>query len=116
MTRRRLAAILRGFFLSAGLLAVLACSAPDPDAPAEELYDYYCLRCHGSDGRGTPEQLEQNPKNDLSGSEMIAGGDRAAVRERIEQGYGPMPALAGKVEPRVIEKLTEHTLELFPSH
>ena len=92
------------------------CREPSPDAPSEELYAYYCLRCHGPDGRGTPELLEQNPKNDLSGSEMIETRDRVKIRDRIENGYGPMPGLGDKVQPRVIDKLSDYTLELLPAH
>ena len=103
-------------FLLVGLSLLCGCGAPDPGAPAEELYAYYCLRCHGPEGRGTPEQLEQNPKNDLSLSEMIENVDRPKIRERIENGYGPMPALGGKVEPEVVDKLTDYTLELLPAH
>ena len=102
--------------LLVGLSLLCGCGAPDPDAPAEELYAYYCLRCHGPEGHGTPEQLEQNPKNDLSLSEMIENEDLSKIRERIENGYGPMPALSGKVESKVIGKLTEYTLELLPAH
>ncbi len=92
------------------------CSQPDPDAPADELYAYYCVRCHGEDGRGTPELLDLNPKNDLSVSEMIALGDRAKIRQRIGSGYRTMPALEGKVEPRVVDKLTDYTLKILPAH
>ena len=106
----------RVWALLVALSALVGCSEPSPDAPAEELYSYYCLRCHGADGRGTPEHLELNPKNDLSLSEMVEARNRPEIHERIEDGYGPMPALVGKVESRVLDKLTDYTLELLPAH
>lgn len=41
------------FFLPGLLLLLNGCAKPpEPDASGQELFDYYCDRCHGETGKG----------------------------------------------------------------
>lgn len=100
--------------LAAGLLAaVLLCAAcrPDPSTP-EGLYYRQCARCHGIDGTGNARAAKTMEGLDLTASEMVAAGDRAAVRENLVHGEGSMPAFGEKLTPEQIDVLVAYTLEL----
>jgi hypothetical protein len=43
---------------------------------------------------------------------MVLHGDRAAVRQRIREGYGPMPGFTRRLEPREVERLVDFTFQL----
>jgi len=77
-----------------------------------ELYADHCGRCHGRDGRGDRRTVALNPNLDLTRAPLVRAGDRAEVRRRIAQGFGPMPGFARKLEPADIERLTDYTLGL----
>jgi mono/diheme cytochrome c family protein len=49
---------------------------------------------------------------DLTASEMIAAGDRAAIRDNLVHGEGSMPPFGEKLEPEQIDALVTYTLEL----
>jgi mono/diheme cytochrome c family protein len=102
--------------LAAVVLTVLAgCAHKDLTAP--ELYSTYCARCHGEQGRGKgdPEDLTLYPHLNLLTSPMVRGGDRAAVRQRIREGYGPMPGFARRLTPQELERLVDFTFQLAPT-
>jgi mono/diheme cytochrome c family protein len=106
----------RTALLLAAALAVLAgCARKDPTAP--EIYATYCARCHGERGRGKgdADSLTLYPHLDLLASPMVRGGDRAAVRQRIREGYGPMPGFARRLDARQLERLVDFTLQLEPT-
>lgn len=97
--------------LLAALGALLAgCARKNLTAP--ELYDTYCARCHGDHGEGAPRSLTLYPHANLLASPMAKRGDRAAIRERIAEGTGPMPAFKRRLEARDIERLAGYTIQL----
>lgn len=79
---------------------------------APNLYKQYCVRCHGAQGQGPRRPVKLYPRLNLLTSPMVLQGDRAAVRQRIADGHGPMPAFYRRLTPEEIEKLVEFTLEL----
>jgi mono/diheme cytochrome c family protein len=103
----------RTALLLAAALAVLAgCARKNLTAP--ELYSTYCARCHGEQGKGKgdPEDLILYPHLNLLTSPVVRGGDRAAVRQRIREGYGPMPGFARRLTPQELERLVDFTFQL----
>ena len=99
----------RGALLT-GLLLLLAGCARDRSAPG--LYRSYCKRCHGAEGEGKPRALKLYPKSNLLISEMVLEGDRDAVRQRIADGEGPMPAFKRRLTPEELESLVDFTIRL----
>lgn len=98
------------------LLAVLpvvwlsvAC-ARDRSAPG--LYRSYCRRCHGPEGQGPDRDVKLYPYLNLRKSPMVLRGDRAAVRQRIVEGHGPMPGFRRRLNPEELERLIDFTLQL----
>jgi mono/diheme cytochrome c family protein len=87
------------------------------DLTGPELYSTYCARCHGDHGRGKgdAESFTLYPHLSLLTSPMVRGGDRAAVRRRIREGYGPMPGFARRLDAREVERLVDFTLQLGQS-
>lgn len=98
-----------GAIALAALLA--AACGPDPSTP-EGLYWRQCARCHGVDAAGNPRAAKKMDGLDLTGSEMIAAGDRAAVRRRIVEGEGSMPPFGQKLTAAEIDVLVAYTMEL----
>jgi mono/diheme cytochrome c family protein len=95
------------------LLAVLlgaGCAHKSLTAP--ELYATYCARCHGERGEGKGDSLALYPHLDLLTSPMVRRGDRAAVRQRIREGYGPMPGFARRLDRQELERLIDFTFQL----
>jgi mono/diheme cytochrome c family protein len=91
-------------------MALAACSRQNLTTP--ELYDDFCARCHGDQGEGDPRGLRRYPHLDLRASPMVRRGDRAAVRQRIAEGEGPMPGFARRLRPPEIERLVDFTFQL----
>lgn len=98
--------------LAATLAVPAGCARKDLTAP--EIYSTYCARCHGEQGKGKgdPEDLKLYPHLNLLTSPMIRGGDRAAVRQRIQEGEGPMPGFARRLTPQELERLVDFTFQL----
>ncbi|MFY9824225.1 MAG: cytochrome c [Thermoanaerobaculia bacterium] len=86
------------------------CSRKNLTTP--ELYDDYCARCHGEHGEGNPRSLTLYPHANLLASPMALRGDRAAIRQRIAEGTGPMPAFKRRLEPQEVERLVDYTIQL----
>lgn len=102
---------MRRLALSLAVTLLAACGgAPDRGAPA--LYKQYCARCHGARGQGPRRPVKLYPRLSLIASPMVLRGDRAAVRQRIAEGHGPMPAFYRRLTPEEIERLVEFTLQL----
>ena len=98
--------------LLAALLSLAAC-ARDRSAPG--LYRSYCRRCHGPNGEGPKTPVKLYPHLDLRSSPMVLRKDRAAVRQRIAEGHGPMPSYSKRLTPEELERLVDFTLQI-PSH
>lgn len=90
------------------MFALLAGCARDRSAPG--LYRSYCQRCHGAEGQGPKRPVKRYPHLDLRSSPMVLRGDRAAVRQRIAEGHGPMPAYSKRLAPEEMERLVDFTL------
>jgi mono/diheme cytochrome c family protein len=43
---------------------------------------------------------------------MALRGDRAAIRQRIAEGTGPMPAFKRRLDPPEVERLVDYTIQL----
>jgi hypothetical protein len=43
---------------------------------------------------------------------MVLRGDRAAVRQRIAEGHGPMPSYSKRLTPEELERLVDFTLRI----
>lgn len=93
-------------------LAALGAGCARQDLAAPELYSTYCARCHGERGEGESDSLTLYPHLNLLTSPMVRRGDRAAVRQRIAEGYGPMPGFQRRLDPREMERLIDFTLRL----
>ena len=91
-------------------IALAGCSTENLTTP--ELYQNSCARCHGAEGRGVSRYLDRYPYLDLVASPMVRQGDRAAVRQRIVEGDGPMPGFSRRLSPAQIERLVDFTLQL----
>lgn len=87
----------------------LAC-ARDRSGPG--LYRSYCRRCHGAEGQGPDREVKLYPYLNLLKSPMILRQDRAAVRQRIVEGHGPMPGFRRRLNPEELERLIDFTLQL----
>ena len=87
----------------------LAC-ARDRSAPG--LYRSYCKRCHGAEGQGPDRKVKLYPYLNLRKSPMILRRDRAAIRQRIVEGHGPMPGFRRRLKPEELERLIDFTLQL----
>lgn len=88
----------------------IGCSRKNMTTP--ELYSAYCARCHGERGEGKASGLTLYPRLNLLTSPMVRRGDRAAVRQRIREGSGPMPGFARRLDPPEVERLVEFTFQL----
>jgi len=93
------------------LLPVLAACEDTRDRSAPALYKRSCARCHGDRGQGA-RKVKLYPYLDLLSSPMVRKGDRAAVRRRLVEGYGPMPSFRRRLSPEEVERLVDFTLRL----
>ena len=96
--------------LAAALPLLVGCGHKNMTTP--ELYATYCARCHGERGEGKGDNLALYPHLNLLTSPMVRRGDRAAVRQRIREGYGPMPGFARRLDPPELERLVDFTFQL----
>ncbi|MEA2601751.1 MAG: Cytochrome oxidase, cbb3-type, subunit [Acidobacteriota bacterium] len=98
--------------LAVTAVAAVLAGCPRKNLTTPELYEAYCTRCHGDRGQGDPRSLTLYPHADLLVSPMTLRGDRAAIRERIAEGYGPMPGFKRRLTPQEVERLVDYTLQL----
>jgi mono/diheme cytochrome c family protein len=109
MIRGRLAAAIAG---GVALALAAACGPPTSGVPVAELWAANCVRCHAQDGRGIPGQRALEPRLDLVASELVRGGERGLVYQRIAWGYAGMPGFSHKLEQGDLELLTQYVLDL----
>lgn len=102
----------RRALLAAAVACLAGCGPKDRSAPG--LYSFYCEGCHGptGEGRGSARRLKRYPNLNLTASPLTARADRGAIRRRIAEGKGPMPAFARRLTPKEIESLVDFTLRL----
>ena len=101
---------MRWLLLFLTLLPLLTGCDRDRSAPA--LYKKSCARCHGDHGQGPKKPVKLYPNLSLLASPMVRQGDRAAVRQRIVEGSGPMPAFRRRLTRAEVERLVDFTLQL----
>jgi mono/diheme cytochrome c family protein len=101
---------LRGLALCLALTLLVGCGPQDRSGPG--LYRGYCARCHGDRGQGGRRPNRLYPYLKLLDSPMVRQGDRAAVRQQIVQGDGPMPSFRRRLTPGEVERLVDFTLQL----
>ncbi|HEV7506070.1 MAG TPA: cytochrome c [Thermoanaerobaculia bacterium] len=94
------------------LWAALLAGCVRKNLTTPELYDTYCTRCHGDRGEGDPRSLTLYPHANLLASPLARRGDRTAIRERIADGFGPMPAFKRRLDPQEVERLVDYTIQL----
>jgi mono/diheme cytochrome c family protein len=94
------------------ILAVWLSLACARDRSAPGLYRSYCRRCHGAEGQGPGREVKLYPYLNLRRSPMILRRDRAAVRQRIVEGHGPMPGFRRRLQPEELERLIDFTLQI----
>jgi len=92
------------------LLSSTAGCARDRSTPG--LYKSNCARCHGARGEGPRKPVKLYPRLSLLASPMVRRGDRAAVRQQIVEGDGPMPSFRRRLTPEEVERLVDFTLQL----
>jgi mono/diheme cytochrome c family protein len=97
----------------AALPLLAGCARKNLTTP--QLYARHCARCHGEQGEGNPRGLRLYPHLDLLSSPMVRRGDRAAVRQRIAEGEGPMPGFARRLTPQEVERLVDFTFQFSRS-
>lgn len=75
------------------MLASAGCSevtGPERVIDGEQLYNQYCARCHGLDGRGVPEQAQARDLSDIRVMENLSDEQ---IKRAIQMGRPPtMPA------------------------
>jgi mono/diheme cytochrome c family protein len=99
-------------FLALAAFTALLAGCVRKNLPTPELYEAYCARCHGARGEGNPRSLTLYPRASLLASPMALRGDRAAIRKRIAEGVGPMPAFKRRLDPQEVERLVDYTIKL----
>jgi mono/diheme cytochrome c family protein len=99
----------RTALLLAAALLLAGCGKPKT---TPEMYRKYCARCHGKEGEGNKRGLRLYPHLDFAASPMVRRGDRKAVRQRIAEGHGPMPAYQRRLTPQEIDRLVDFTFQL----
>lgn len=100
---------MRGLALCLALSLLAGCGPQDRSGPG--LYRGYCARCHGDRGEGRRTN-RLYPYLKLLDSPMVRQGDRAAVRQQIVEGDGPMPSFRRRLAPDEVERLIDFTLKL----
>lgn len=83
--------------------------APPRPAPArapesgQKLFNFYCARCHGRDGR-----LDINGAHDLTKTNLNAAGRTYMVTN----GFGKMPAFGKELTPAEVQRVVEYSMTL----
>ena len=91
------------FRLAAALLALPTLALAGPPASGQKLYNVYCARCHGHDGR-----LGLNGAHDLTKSNLNAAGRTYMV----VNGMGKMPDFKQDMTAAEIARVVEYSLTL----
>ncbi len=82
-------------------------AAEDPLAAGKQIYDRYCMGCHGVNGEG---MMPGMPNFALG--ERLDTTDRD-LAERIRQGNGVMPGFAGTLSDREIDDVIAYIRSLL---
>lgn len=89
--------------------AIVAATDPARLAEGATVFADNCAGCHGGDGKGIAGSGAPN----LADAFWIYGGDRAAIRQSIQNGrQGLMPTWEGRLSPLDIKLLALYVLEL----
>ena len=91
-------------FLSAALLLASPPLAPArPPESGQKLFNFYCARCHGRDGRS-----DTNGAHDLTKTNLNAAGRTYMVTN----GFGKMPAFGKELTPAEVQRVVEYSMTL----
>jgi mono/diheme cytochrome c family protein len=90
-------------------------SADDKKAQAEELFDQYCARCHGRDGRGATQLGEMLDAPDFTDKDWWKGGvSDERMRAAIAEGKGEMPAFGRRLSRPEVASLIAYVRAFAP--
>lgn len=114
----RLAAVLRPTkLLRLGLFALaLGCaeqSGPEHEISGKQLYEHYCARCHGVDGRPVPEQPQAR---NLADRRIVDNLSDESISMTIRMGREPsMPAFRDTFTEASLQVLVAYVRQLSGS-
>ncbi len=90
-----------------GFIAAPVAMAGDPLAAGKQVYDRYCMGCHGVNGEGMMPGMPN-----FSLGERLDTTDRD-LAERIRQGNGVMPGFAGILSDGEIDDVIAYIRSLL---
>ncbi len=106
-TTRLLAALVFGAIGGLGL--TLYATEPHPS----ELFQEYCAKCHGEDGKGQTPKGKQLSARDFTDAEWQAGEKDEELLEAVTEGKDDMPPFGKKLTREQIESLVKHDVRGF---
>src|SRR5262245_58890177 len=99
------------------LVLALGCGetvGPERDIDGQRLYEQYCARCHGLDGRPVPEQPQAR---NLSDRRIVDNLSDQAIEMMIKNGREPsMPAFRDQFTEASLMVLVAYVRGLSGSH
>lgn len=103
------------FFLTFGLYAYFATAyaSEGEEIDAKSLFEYHCVTCHGTDGKGTRRGHELKVP-DLSDADWQATKKDDEMMDAITNGKNKMPPWREKLKPEEIQALVEYVRKLAP--
>ena len=78
---------------------------------AQELYNLYCVSCHGNQGRGYPMEHTSQQVPDLKDDDLMGQSD-GALYWKIREGKGIMPGYKSKLSDEQHWQLVEYLRDL----
>lgn len=106
-TTRLLAGLVFGAIGGLGL--TLYATEPHPS----ELFQEYCAKCHGDDGKAQTPRGKQLSARDFTDAEWQAGEKDEELIEAVTDGKDDMPPWGKKLTREQIESLVKHDVRGF---
>lgn len=95
--------MLTHFLLAPLLLAPPHLAPARPPESGQKLFNMYCARCHGHDGRS-----DTNGAHDLTKTNLNAAGRTYMVTN----GFGKMPAFKSELTAAEVQRVVEYSFTL----